>query len=400
MNSSPSRPAAQAPRQRPAPARRLCPLALAAALLLGGCTAGRNAAGPAASATAAVAYGGVTLSQAQRKHIKLHKVSEADFRRTLDTAGTVDYDQDQATEVLAPFSGPVTQLLVSVGDQVTAGQALARVDSSDFATAIAAYRKALASARTARRLADQARELLAHKGVSRREEEQAQTSAVSAEADRDAALQALKALQVGAAVISAIQRGQPVPHASGVIRAPIAGTVVAKSITPGQLLQAGSTSCFTIADLSRMWVHAQVFAADVALVQPGDPAEVELGNGQANLPGTVTTVSAMVDPATGAVTARVVADNPHDVLKKDMYVRVLIHAAQPGHGLLVPVSAVLRDDDNRPFVYVVQADGSFARRHVSLGYRDGDRYAIASGLKAGQRVVSEGGIFVRFMQSQ
>jgi cobalt-zinc-cadmium efflux system membrane fusion protein len=83
-----------------------------------------------------------------------------------------------------------------------------------------------------------------------------------------------------------------------------------------------------------------------------------------------------------------------------MYVRVRIRSRQAERGLLVPVSAVLRDDENLPFVYVAQRDGSFARRRVTLGYRAGDRYQVSAGLKAGEQVVAQGGLFVQFMQSQ
>ena len=69
-------------------------------------------------------------------------------------------------------------------------------------------------------------------------------------------------------------------------------------------------------------------------------------------------------------------------------------------GLLAPVSAILRDDENLPFVYVVQPDGSFARQHVALGYRTGDQYDIPKGLKAGDRVVDDGALFVQFLQNQ
>ncbi len=88
---------------------------------------------------------------------------------------------------------------------------------------------------------------------------------------------------------------------------------------------------------------------------------------------------------------RVVVDNPGDFLKKQMYVRVLIQSRQESTGLLVPVSAILRDDENLPFVYVAQPDGSFARQHVTLGYRDGDQYDIPAGLKAGDQIVVDGG---------
>jgi cobalt-zinc-cadmium efflux system membrane fusion protein len=97
---------------------------------------------------------------------------------------------------------------------------------------------------------------------------------------------------------------------------------------------------------------------------------------------------------------RVVVDNPGTFLKKQMYVRVLIQARQESSGILIPVSAVLRDDENLPFVYVAQADGSFARAHVTLGFRDSDRYEITAGLKSLDRIVVDGGLFVQFMQTQ
>jgi cobalt-zinc-cadmium efflux system membrane fusion protein len=116
--------------------------------------------------------------------------------------------------------------------------------------------------------------------------------------------------------------------------------------------------------------------------------------------GTVGNIAALVDPATQSVAVRVVADNPGAVLRKQMYVRVQISARQQSSGLLIPDSAVLRDDENLPFVYVVQPDGGFARQRVTLGYRTGNQYDIPTGLKPGDRIVVDGAIFVQFMQNQ
>lgn len=342
----------------------------------------------------------VTMTAAQRQHIRLHTVAPSTFSRTVETTGVVDFDNDHATAVLAPFSGPVTRLLVSPGDKVKKGQVLAIVDSPDFAQAIGAYRKALVTARNARRLADMDKDLVQHDGVAPREEQQAQTDAANAEADRDAAMQTLASLGVDARTIRRIQAGQAVARIEGSIRAPVAGTVVEKSITPGQLLQAGSTPCFIVADLARVWVMAQVSGSELASVSVGDPADVVIGTSTDSLRGTVANVSAQVNPDTRAVAARVVVDNPDDLLKKQMYVSVRIHSRRQSTGLLVPVSAVLRDDENLPFVYAAERDGSFARRRVTLGDRAGDQYAIADGLAAGDQVVVDGGIFVQFMQSQ
>jgi cobalt-zinc-cadmium efflux system membrane fusion protein len=341
-----------------------------------------------------------TLTAAQRQNIHLYTVAPSKFHKTIEASGAVDFDNDQATSVLAPFSGPVSRMLVSLGQQVKKGDPLAIVDSPDFATAISAYRKAIATAQTTRRLADLDKDLLQHQGVARREAEQAETDAVNAEADREAALQAVVSLNVDAQAIKDIGQGRPIPRVEGVIRSPIAGTVVEKLITPGQLLQAGTTPCFTVADLSRVWVMAQVFGSDLASIKVGDPAEVVTDIGSGNFSGMVDNISALVNADTRSVAVRVVVENPGDLLKKLMYVRVLIRSRQERAGLLIPVSAILRDDENLPFVYVVQPDGSFARQHVTLGYRTGDQYDISEGLQAGNQVVVDGSIFIQFMKNQ
>ena len=96
---------------------------------------------------------------------------------------------------------------------------------------------------------------------------------------------------------------------------------------------------------------AQISTTDLAAVHVGDTAEVVIGDSASSLPGTVDNIAALVDPDTRAVAARVVVDNPHGLLKKQMYVSVRVHSRQASHGLLVPVSAILRDDENLPFVY-------------------------------------------------
>lgn len=371
-------------------------LALGALLGAAGCSSKPEAQHAAASDTPQ----NVTMTPAQRQRIHLFTVAPASFHRAIETTGVVDFDNDQATSVLAPFSGPVARLLVAPGDKVRQGQPLALVDSPDFSAAIGAYRKALANARNTRRLADIDKDLVQHEGVSRREAEQAQTDAASAEADRDAALQALVALHVDAGTIKAIQAGGTVARVQGIIRAPVAGTVVEKLITPGQLLQAGTTPCFTVADLSKVWVMAQVSAAELAGIKVGDPAQVDAGAPGTALAGVVDNIAAVVNPDTRAVAARIVVRNPEGALRKQMYLRVRIQSRQASQGLLIPASALLRDDENLPFVYLVEPDGSFARRSVTTVPRTGDDYLVSEGLKPGDRIVVDGAIFVQFMQNQ
>jgi len=342
----------------------------------------------------------VTLTAAQQQSIHLYTVAPSQYHTAFDTAGTVDFDHDQSTAVLAPFSGPVMKLLVTLGQKVSRGQALATVASPDFAAAAGAYRKAVAAAKAADQLAATDRDLFAHHALSQRENDQAQSDATGADSDRDAALQALVGLGVDPQTIADIRDGKSVSYDMGVIRSPVAGTVIEKSITPGQLLSAGDTPCFTVADLSRVWVMAQIFGPDLGSVRVGDSAEVDPDTGAKSLSGTVANVAPEVDPTTQSVLARVVVENPGDLLKRQMYVGVHIRSADAHTALLVPVSAVLRDDENLPFVYVLAADGGYARRAVDLGYRDGDRQVITKGIKPGDKVVVDGAIFLRFIETQ
>ena len=138
----------------------------------------------------------VSLSDAQKKNIRIFTVVPSQFHKTVDTNGFVDFDNDHSTSVISPISGQVSRLLVNPGDHVNRGQALAMVDSPDYTAAIGAYRTAIVAASATRKVASMDKDLPAHQGVSQREAEQAETDAVTAEANRAAALQTLASLNV------------------------------------------------------------------------------------------------------------------------------------------------------------------------------------------------------------
>lgn len=372
--------------------------------LLGACS---HASDPATSTSGAPAAqsadptaGGITITAAQQARIHTVSLEPTAYRRTVETTGTATFDADQSTQVIAPISGPVARLLVDVGTYVKRGQPMAEVTSPDFASDLSDYRKAAADAANARRIADLDQKLFTNGGLSRRELEQAQTDATSAEADRDAALEALRSLGVDAKTLDDLVAGKTIDQTYALLRSPIPGTVVERMITPGQLLAAGGTVCFTVADLSKMWVMANVFTRDLADVRVGDPAEVITETAPDPIPGKVSYIAAVVDPQTRAVAVRIVADNPGGALKKDLYVKVRIHSSTEHRGLLAPASAVLRDDENLPFVYLAGKNGNFFRRRVDLGSRVGDRFEVLSGLTPDDLVVVEGGLFLKFAENQ
>ena len=357
-----------------------------------------NVASSADSATSAQS-GGFTLTPAQREKIHIVVATASQFQPSIEATGTVAFNGDRSTQVLAPISGPVTRLFAEVGTRVSRGTPLAAVSSPDFADAIAEYRKAQATYRNLQRIAEQDVELFKTDAISRREVEAAQTEAAGAAADRDAALEHIRSLGVDPATIDRVRAGASVP-AEALIRAPISGVVVERLINPGQLLQAGSTQAFTIADLSTVWVLANVFEADLPMVRRGQPATVASSAMPAPLQGRVDYVAALVDPASRATTVRILVPNTNQALKRDMYVRVAIKSDRSQSGILVPSSAVLRDVDNLPFVFVTAPNNTYSRRRITLGSHVGDSYHIASGLNPGDSVVAEGALFLQFAESQ
>jgi len=345
--------------------------------------------------------GSFVLTEDQRAKIHLVTVQNTPFRPTLEATGTVAFNGDRSTPVLSPISGPALQILVNPGAVVKKDEALATVSSPDFAAAVAAYRKSESAYRNAKRIADLDEQLFKNDALARRDLEQAQTDEAAAAADRDAAIQQMRALGVQESQIEAIRENKPTTEPlQATIRAPIEGTVVEKLISPGQLLQAGTTQCFTIADLSSMWVLATVFPSDLKDVAVGEPVDVVTDAASLPLTGRVDYVAALVDPSSKAIGVRVLVPNMNHVLRKDMFVHVGIHATHEHTGLLVPTTSVLRDEENLPFVYVAAGSGSFDRRRITLGSRVGDQYEVVSGIKSGDKVVSEGALFLQFAESQ
>ena len=291
---------------------------------------------------------------------------------------------------MSPFTGPVTRIFVALGQPVAKGQPLALVASADFAAAIGTYRKAAVTAANARTARAPPTAILprttAFPSARRRKPKPMLRAPMPTATPRCRRWSRWASIAARSPEHGRAAR----QRVGGIIRAPVSGVVVDKQITPGQLLQAGSSPAFTVANLSQMWVLAQIAPSDLAAGRRPRCRADRSGERHRALHGTVDNISASVDPNTRAVVARIVAPNPGDLLKKQMYVDVSIESGRVSTGLLVPVSAVLRDDENLPFVYVALPDGSFARRHVTLGYRDSQNYDVTSGLQAGDRVVADG----------
>jgi cobalt-zinc-cadmium efflux system membrane fusion protein len=376
----------------------LAGLSIALAACSGKPAAGTASADPAGSDSTKPAAGGaaaepIALDSAQRAQIRTETARAVPFTASVITTGTVAFNRYHSTAVHSPVSGPVSRILVKPGARVSRGQALATVASPDFADALANYRKSETALRNAQRIATLDEQLFANDALARRDLDQARTDLAAAGADREAAASQLRSLGVDERSIAAIREGRAAPGAEAAIRSPITGTVVERTITPGQLLEAGATQSFIVADLSSVWVLANVFEGDVAGVRKGETVLVTTSASPDTLRGRVDYVAALVDPATKATAVRVLVPNRDGLLRRDMLVNVEIRSDRQRTGILVPVSSVLRNDENLPYVFVGHGR-SFVRRSIDLGQRVGDRYEVRSGIQPGEDVVTEGAVFL------
>ena len=370
---------------------------------VGACTpASKDSPKDAATATSAdsASTGTFRVTDEQRTRLEIITVNPTAFRPVIEATGTVAFNGDHSTQVISPISGPVVRLVAPLGAHVSAGQTLATVSSPDFAAAVAGFRKAEEAARNTKRILDRNEQLFTNDALARTDLDQSRTDAASAAADRDAAEQQLRAIGIDAATIAAIHDNKPLGVIEAAIRAPIPGTVVERLITPGQLLQAGTTPAFAVADLSTVWVLVSVFGADVASVVVGDAADIFTDASPKPLAGRVDFIASIVDPGTRATTVRVLAPNPNQLLKRDLFVRLQLHSSREHKGIVIPPTSVLRDDDNLPFVFIANADKSFSRRRITLGVAVKGGYEITDGLKAGEQILSNGALFVQFAEHQ
>lgn len=329
---------------------------------------------------------------------RLHVVTahNAAFPVTIHTTGNIDWDADHTTPAITQVSGPVSRILVDTGAVVKANDPLLYVSSTDASNAITAYRKAKNDEDLARRTMERSKDLLDHGAIAIKDYESTVSALNDAASDVQNNLQALRIFGLTQQDIDDAQKqGLPIrPEIA--LRSPIAGTIVQKTVMPGQLVQAGMTACFLISDTSTVWILGHVFDRDLPSVHIGDPVDASNPSFTQVFHGEISHIDALVDPDTRTTLVRIVTRNTGLLLKKDMYVDAIIHARTRRNVLAVPVSAVLRDAQNQPLVYVEAQPGEFAQRIVTLGVQQDDQVEILSGLNAGENVVSEGSIFLQF----
>jgi len=373
-------------------------VALATALALAGCGGGGKASKMTSFSTTESPEAKAelfSLPADQMSHIQVVTVEQGPLARTLRLTGAVEYNDFKTTPVITQVGGPVSRVVVVPGEHVRAGQALLYIASPDYSLLRAAYIKARDTFQLTDRFYLRAQDLYAHHAIAQADLEQAQSNRAQAQADFESSADAIRVL--GITDPETIVTKPPSPEIP--LYSPVAGEVVDRQCSAGQLLAAGATQCFTLSDMSSVWILVNIYQKDVAYVHVGDPVKIDNESYPGVVRGKIQYISPALDPNTRTLQARIEAPNPGERLKKEMYVTAEVQAGVIPDALFVPNSSVLRDEQNMPYVYLQRGNSQFARRDVTLGEIQDGKTQVLTGLQASDRVVGDGSLFLQFQNS-
>lgn len=350
----------------------------------------------------------VTIEAAQMRSIRLVAATSRAFRAEKIATGKIGFNEEVMTPVFSPYTGRVIRLLAKPGDVIKESSPLFEIDTpdlvqaeSDLILAGISSAKSNTALELARRAEGRQHRLYVNKAVALKDWEQAESDVSSAERDVRSAEATLAAARARLRVfgktgeeIARIENERQVDRVTRVL-SPIAGTVTARKVGPGQYVKPDSPDpLFTVADLSTIWILADAYESDVPLLRVGQPVEVRV----AAYPDEVFTarvsyINPSVDPTTHRVAVRGVIENRGHRLKPDMFASLRIVTNSEIQSLATPLSAIVHEGD-RASVWVAQADNQFAKRDVTIGLEQNGYAQIISGLQRGEKVAVEGSLLL------
>lgn len=323
------------------------------------------------------------------------ELAPVELRAPVNTelSGRLMWNEEVTVRVFTPFAGRVRKIMADLGQRVEANGALAEVESPDFGQAQADTRKAASDLRLAERTLARSRELFAHGAAAQKDVDAAEDAQAQAEAEHSRALSKIAAYGANAESLDEIF----------ILRSPLAGTVVDKSVNSGQEIRADqmlanmpeiTAPLFVVTDPARLWIQIDATEVDLPHLQPGHEFTfTSRAFPDQTFTGRVDKVSEFIDPNTRTIKVRGSTDNSRRLLKAEMFVNVSLPDGKVST-LSVPAAAVFLKGDKH-YVFVQEKPGVFVRQEVAIGSEEAGRVPILSGLQAGQQVVTDGCVFLQ-----
>jgi cobalt-zinc-cadmium efflux system membrane fusion protein len=337
----------------------------------------------------------VQLSDAQRRTIGV-KTAIVTTRTTPDElrlSATTALDPDRLAHVHTRFGGEATEVRASLGQKVHKGDILAVIWSKDLGEKKSEYIDARSQLKLNQEVLQKLESLFQSGAVPERSYRQAQRDVESSRIARDRAYRTLISWRLSKEEIAHIDQENDSQWPTELVRSPIDGTIVEKSLIPGELVDP-STNLMVVADLSKISIWAYAYEEDLMKVHPGERWNVTLKAVPGKtLTGTIRVVGAIVDPTQHTVTVQGTISNPGESLRAGMFATATLPVQNETLHVVVPTSALV-DEEDKTFVYVQLSGqpGHYQRREVHVSERAQDNSLIDKGVLPGDSVVTAGAL--------
>jgi len=337
----------------------------------------------------------VTLSEKQAGMIKSGPAGQREFALFKTAVGTIDFNQNMLVQVFSQYPGKIIKATYNVGDDVKQGDILFTIDSPDLLQAESTLLAAAGVLELQARVLARATNLLKSGGSAVKDVDQATSDQQTAEGNHKAARDAVRIFGKTDAEIDAVVHTRkldstlPVPS-------PISGRIVTRNAAPGFLTQPGNPPApYSIADISTMWMIANVIETDAPAYKLGQEVEVTVPAYPDRIfKGHVTALGSTIDPTTHRQLVRSEIDDPEHLLRGGMYASFVIRVGDPTRSVAVPSNGVVREGDGTKTVWVTTDREHFTRRIVKTGLQQDGWIQILEGLRANEEVVTDGAIFL------
>ena len=297
----------------------------------------------------------------------------------LNVTGVVTADVARSVPVVSMAAGRVLEVRARLGDNVTKGQLLMRVQSADIADAFSDYRQAVADEKLARAQLTRSKILYEKGAIAQKDLEVIQETEEKADVAVETTMARLRVL--GA------DKDHPTPVVD--VTAPVSGVITDQQVTAASGTQGlASPNAFTISDLSHVWILCDVYENDLALVHIGEFADIRLNAyPKRKINGRISNIGAILDPSIRTAKVRIEVENP-GLMRLGMFVQATFHGQPTQSRVVIPASAVLHLHD-RDWVYEPSGASTFRRVEVRSGRMiSRDRQEIVSGVQPGDQVVA------------
>ncbi len=337
----------------------------------------------------------VDLSEKQAASLKVGAVASRDFALVKTAVGTIDFNENLLVQVFSQYQGKILKAFYNIGDEVHTGDILFTIDSPDLLQAESALLAAAGVLELQKRALARALNLLKAGGSAQRDVDQSTSDQQTAEGNFKAAKDAVRIFGKTDAEIEQILVDRKV-DSTLVVPSPIAGRVVARNAAPGFLTQPGAAPApYMVADLSTMWMLANVIETDAPAYKLGQQVEVTVPAYPDKIfKGHVTVLGAMIDPNTHRQLVRSEIDDPEHLLRSGMFASFVIRVGDPVPSLAVPAEGVVREGDGTMSAWVTKDNRHFIKRTVKTGLQQDGWTQILTGLMPGETVVMDGAVFL------